>query len=857
MRVSMLLWGLIPMIMEALVVSGAVLGVDYGQQYGKAMVVSPRAPMEIVLTPESKRKEELGVGIKSFNGRLERLYGSAVTSSMVTRFPGNALMHLRSLLGKLADEDHTGYHKTHPGIKFSKTSRGSLAFVVEGQEFPVEEVVAMNLQQYVRRANSMLKEKGSDDYVDVLALTIPEYYQIEQRNALLDAVSLVPISRPFLISEGLSVAVDFALKQRSFTPGQQYYYLIYDMGASSAAASIVGIMQPNDTSEPLRVELLGYGHNEDVSGSVFTSAVADIISAKFLSSNPSVRSTDFERNPRAKAKILQAAEKAKLILSVNTESVVSIESLYDDVDFKTSLRRSELEEYLESSHQAIVDVIVRAFDHQFNEEKISLKQLDSVILTGGSTRVPLVQEKLAEFLGDIEIAKKVNADESAVNGVTIRGIQSSSAFKMKPLDIIDRSIYPYSMKVTKEEDWHEIFDVGSQYPSEVTISLPTDYNFLPFQLELYENHRLFKSVEVLPSQNKSKFTPSKCPAGVVYNVTFELSDNRLFDCKKVDAICLSEQPDETTNSSTSKIERTAKILTVAKYTHLIPLTSKDKIESSSKLEELNIKDQEYQQLQHELNNLEAILYDTRTYLEDETVLAKGPKKDISRLSELVTENLEWLDYESDEATLADVEEKSLRISTLKGKIQLYVASADEEFDHDTFAAISEESENLLNEVREFASVALKQVEDQKAEFEAVQLNVTKEYSNIKIPKGMKLTQKQKQDSIDSLELFVNIVNEMLDTDSIESKSREELFEIKLLGDNAKRELENVHNITKNAHVYCLRELQSIYNRRLRAILRQEEKRKAAASAAESSEGETTVSDANSEESAEDFEHDEL
>ncbi|AET40189.1 Hsp70 family chaperone LHS1 Ecym_5437 [Eremothecium cymbalariae DBVPG len=884
MRFSTLSWLLIAVFTQSIVSLGAVIGIDYGYQFGKAMVVSLQAPLEIVLTPESQRKDENGVAIRIIDGIVERTYGSVVSSSIVTRFPSNSLMHLKPLFGKLADENLNAYYRAHPGVILKASDRGSVAFSINDQEFPVEEVAAMNLQQYINRANDMLKEKGGDDTVVQLALTVPEYFTIEQRNSLMDAVSLIPLQRPYLVSEGLSVAVDFSLKQK-FEAGKRYYYIIYDMGTGSTKASLVSIEQPEGDSEPLRIELLGYGHTDDISGVQVTLAISELISNKFLEHHRSVRSSELEASARSQAKIIQAAEKAKLILSANADAIVNIESLLNGIDFKATVYREEVEEYLEPFLTGIIKPINDALSGNFGGESIALSQLDGVILTGGSSRVPIVKKTLVEYLGEDLISKKVNADESAVHGVTIRGVQLSKAFKIKPLHVIDRSIFSYEAKFSNQEYIVEIFSTGSTYPNKTSFTtLPLNGPVSDFQIDLYENGRLFQTVDVYTEQLNMKFI-TECADGIVYNANFSLSANRIFECENVEAVCLGGSVTRAVQSASSsgdegvtkgyedqdinkntdkKIEfpaRPKKLSLKSEYRNLKPYSSKEKINARSKLAQLNRSDKEREQLQTQLNHLESLLYDTMYYLEDEEVIAKGPKSDIKKLSEIVTEYLEWLDYGYEDASLIDINEKIVEVSTIKSKIKLYLEFSDEIFDHYRFEKLIQNSRVSLNEFKNYQNILIEQVKVFDNDFEAIGLNATREYLKMKAPRSVSFSPTESDVVIKNLESLLNEIEEMLNTNSIENKPREDLFELNMLCENSVKELDRLQTIRANAHTYRLRELQSFYNRKLRALKRKDEKLKPTESvnseiSDETTDSHETTTTTTPEHSAE-LEHDEL
>ena len=140
-------------------VFSAIVGIDYGQQFTKAVLLAPGIPFELVLTDEGKRKDLSGICIrKELNGGLERSYGSQM-GSLMTRFPQNTVLDLKQLIGKSFDDPATEkYLRTHFGIKLvADDSRNNaikfdLGLENSTYQFSVEELLAMSLNEIKARA---------------------------------------------------------------------------------------------------------------------------------------------------------------------------------------------------------------------------------------------------------------------------------------------------------------------------------------------------------------------------------------------------------------------------------------------------------------------------------------------------------------------------------------------------------------------------------------------------------------------------------------------------------------------------------------------------------------------------------
>lgn len=826
----------------------AVIGIDYGQQNVKAMVVSPRAPLELVLTPEAKRKDVSGLAIRKCGKGIERIYGSAV-GSLATRFPKNSLLHLKPLLGKTeADEtDIVVYLREHPGVDISATKRASLAISVDGQEYPIEELSAMNIQEIVNRANQFVKEKDSQssDCVDRLAITVPDFFDQHQRRALLDVGSLTTDNlETVLISDGLSVLLNFVFKQRDFLPGETQYYVVYDMGAGSTKASLFSILQPANESEPLQIELGGYGFDDCLSGSKFTLDVASLLENKFLEAHKSIRTDTLHSNPNALAKLNQAAEKAKLILSANSEASVSIESLIDDIDFRTKVTRQEFEDFIQESVVDLVKPLEDALDKQFWQSQVTLKDIQGVILTGGSTRMPAVQQRLISVLGENKILKSVNADESAVNGATIRAVKLFNAFKTKAVDIVERSPSEYGVRVMGDETEVVVFPKGSVYPLTTTIEVAQVSNLSKdLTLDLYENGNIFQKVTLSPDVVKKSFPIDECTDGVRFNATFSLSQNRLFDLDSIQAICSngrkadeSEQDSGKEQSSNEndklndsrdkvRIKKSPKLEFSTEEVPLLHLSHQEKYRLREHIRTLNEEDSERFEFERAKNELEALLYHTRDFITSEDVAETGPKRYLEKLARIIPTYLEWLEDESDSADKADIMSKIAAINDLKSKIEVYIESLAEPLDAEQFKAIlakADEVSKKVNTDREMAHEGLAALNET---FSQAGYDIQKEYFKINLPSYLSNPLSSWKKKLDALETIANVTKEKISSDSLRKESREELLELKLSFDQAFMELEEIMELLEKARNYRFRELLSWYQRAEKAKKRKEMKLK--------------------------------
>ncbi|ANZ74629.1 BA75_01804T0 [Komagataella pastoris] len=820
-------------------VLGALLGIDYGQEFTKAVLVAPGVPFEVILTPDSKRKDNSMMAIKeNFKGEIERYYGSAA-SSVCIRNPEACLNHLKSLIGVPIDDVSTiEYKKYHSGAELvpSKNNRNTVAFNLGSSVYPVEEILAMSLDDIKSRAEDHLKHAvpGSYSVINDAVITVPTFFTQSQRLALKDAAEISGLKVVGLVDDGISVAVNYA-SSRQFD-GNKQYHMIYDMGAGSLQATLVSISSNEDGGIFIDVEAIAYDNS--LGGQLFTQSVYDILLQKFLSEHPSFSESDFNKNSKSMSKLWQSAEKAKTILSANTDTRVSVESLYNDIDFRTTITRDEFEDYNAEHVHRITAPIIEALSHPLNENLTSpfpLTSLSSVILTGGSTRVPMVKKHLESLLGSELIAKNVNADESAVFGSTLRGVTLSQMFKARQMTVNERSVYDYCVKVGSSEI--NVFPVGTPLDTKKVVELENVDNGNQLTVGLYENGHLFANQEVsdLKKSIKSLTQEGKECSNIIYEATFELSESRLFSLTRLQAKCAdkveslppvdTESDDAKSENSTSS-ENTEKsnkklfypvtIPTQLKFVHVKPMGSSTKISSSLKIKELNKKDAVKRSIEELKNQLESKLYRVRSYLEDEQVVQKGPASQVEALSTQVAENLEWLDYDSDDASAKDIRDKLNFVSESVSFIKNYIDLSDVTLDNNLFTMIYNTTSNSMQNVQELMLNMSEDALSLMQQYEKEGLDFAKESQKIKI-KSPPLSDKELDGLFNVVTEKLEYVRTLTEEDGIVGLPREELFKLYQELQNYSSRFEEIMTSLKDVHSQRINRLTDKLNKHIERV----------------------------------------
>ena len=485
--------------------ASAVLGIDLGTEYIKAALVKPGIPLEIVLTKDSKRKETAAVAFKPLRTRVstaesdafpERIYGGDAMA-LSARFPNDVYPSLKPLLGlKLGNDLISEYGNTFPGLDIVEwTETGTVGFrsdsFVKGEEpWLVEELLAMELKNIKGNAETMA---GKGTPIQDAVITVPSFYTAQERRAVVLAADLAGIRVLSLISDGLSVALNYATS-RTFPTinegGKPEVHLVYDMGAGSTTATVLkfqgrtvkDVGKYNKTIQ--EVQVLGTSWDRTLGGDALNRVVLEDMINKITSTthmkNLEILPRHVRAHGRTMAKLWKEAQRVRQVLSANTEISTSLESLYnEDFIFKYKLSRADYEQ-LASAYTERVQKPIR---EALSVAKLSIADLESIILHGGAVRTPFVQKQLEAAIEDSEkIRTNVNADEAAVFGAAFKAAAISPSFRVKEIRASDNAVYPVtaSWSIDGKEKQQKLFLPTSQIGAEKQVSVKAlaDFSFI-------------------------------------------------------------------------------------------------------------------------------------------------------------------------------------------------------------------------------------------------------------------------------------------------------------------------------------------------------------------------------------------
>uniref|UniRef100_A0A673YSX5 Hypoxia up-regulated protein 1 n=2 Tax=Salmo trutta TaxID=8032 RepID=A0A673YSX5_SALTR len=442
MRRKLTLWArfcLVLALLPSQTASVAVMSVDLGSEWMKVAIVKPGVPMEIALNKESRRKTSVAVCLKE----NERLFGDGALGVSVKN-PKFVYRHLQSLLGKKHDNPQVAvYQKRFPEHHLvTDASRGTVLFSnSEEMQYSPEELLGMVLN-YSRGLAQDFAEQPIKDAV----ITVPAFFNQAERRAVLQAAQMAGVKVLQLINDNMAVALNYGVFRRKDINSTAQNIMFYDMGSGSTTATIVTYqtVKTKESGSQPQLQIRGLGFDRSLGGFEMELRLQDHLATLFNEQKKTKK--DVRENHRAMAKLLKEAQRLKTVLSANAEYMAQVEGLLDDMDFKAKVTRVEFETLCADLFERVPGPVQEAL----SSAEMSLDEIEQVILVGGSTRVPKVQEVLLKAVGKEELGKNLNADEAAAMGAVYKAAALSKAFKVQPFLVIEATVFPIQVEFTRE-----------------------------------------------------------------------------------------------------------------------------------------------------------------------------------------------------------------------------------------------------------------------------------------------------------------------------------------------------------------------------------------------------------------------
>ncbi|MDA3843070.1 MAG: molecular chaperone DnaK, partial [Candidatus Kapabacteria bacterium] len=373
---------------------GKIIGIDLGTTNSVVSVMEGSTPT-VIANVEGGRTTPSMV---AFAKGGERLVGQAAKRQAVTN-PGNTVYSIKRFMGRRFDE--VSEEMTMIPYKVIAAKDGnSIRVVADGREYSAPEISAMTLQKMKQTAEEYLGSK-----VDEAVITVPAYFNDSQRQATKDAGEIAGLKVRRIINEPTAAALAYGLDKKN----KNSTIAVYDLGGGTFDISVLeigdGVFEVKSTN--------GDTH---LGGDNFDKRIIDFLADEFNKQE----SIDLRKDPMALQRLREAAEKAKTELSQMLQTDVNLPFVTATADGPKHLNINITRAKFESLCADLFERTIQPLKSALEDAKLSPNQIDNVILVGGSTRIPKVQEIVKNFFGK-EPSKGVNPDEVVAVGAAIQG----------------------------------------------------------------------------------------------------------------------------------------------------------------------------------------------------------------------------------------------------------------------------------------------------------------------------------------------------------------------------------------------------------------------------------------------------
>jgi len=396
------------------------IGIDLGTTYSCVSVWQNNSA-EIIANDQGTRTTPSFV---SFTEN-ERLVGNAAKSNSSSN-PTNTVFDAKRLLGRNFNDSHVQKDIELFPYKVLSTPDNKpiieVTYKNELKQFRPEEISSMILNKMKEIAEGYL---GSS--VKNAVITVPAYFNDAQRQATKDAGSIAGLNVLRIINEPTAAAIAYGLDKKN---SKEINVLIYDLGGGTFDVSLLSI-------EDGVFEVKATAGDTHLGGEDFDRRLLEYCMTDFKRKHK----LDMSSNKRAVRRLQTACETTKKTLSSSTVASMEIDALFEGLDYNTTISRAKLEDLCSDLFKNTLNPVEKVI----TDSGISKSMIHEIVLVGGSTRIPKIQEQLSNFFNGKELCKNINPDEAvaygaAVQGAILSGNKDSKIDELLLLDVIPLSL---------------------------------------------------------------------------------------------------------------------------------------------------------------------------------------------------------------------------------------------------------------------------------------------------------------------------------------------------------------------------------------------------------------------------------